>query len=49
MIFISDNIINDKLTSIIKVITNLSSVIFIIVIATIAIIFLLGIRELSYY
>ena len=26
--FISDNIINDKLTSIIKVITNLSSVIF---------------------
>ena len=38
--FISDNIINDKLTSIIKVITNLSSVIFIIVIATIAIIFI---------
>ena len=36
----SDNIINDKLTSIIKVITNLSSVIFIIVIATIAIIFI---------
>lgn len=35
-----DNIINDKLTSIIKVITNLSSVIFIIVIATIAIIFI---------
>ena len=38
--FISDNIINDKFTSIIKVITNLSSVIFIIVIATIAIIFI---------
>lgn len=38
--YIKDNIINDRLTSVVKVITNLSSVIFIIVIAIILIIFI---------
>lgn len=38
--YIKDNIINDRLTSAVKVITNLSSVIFIIVIAIILIIFI---------
>lgn len=38
--YIRDNIINDRLTSIIKVITNLSSVIFIIVTAIVLILFI---------